>query len=124
VLQAVTHLVGKDLRVVDIFARYGGEEFIVLLPETDLQAVSLTAERLRRQIADHPLHLDHLPITITISLGACVFDPAALVLPPTMETLDLLINLADQALYEAKRAGRNRTVISDAAHKLCSSESA
>jgi len=123
VLQAVAHLVRKFVRVVDIFARYGGEEFILLLPETDRQAVSLTAERLRRQIASQPLNLEESLIKVTISLGAYAFDPTSLVHPPTPETLDLLINLADKALFEAKRTGRNRAVISDTSFKLCSSES-
>ena len=115
VLQAVTDAVRKVLRVVDIFARYGGEEFIVLLPQTTSQGVRHTAERLRCEIADQPLHLEQNRIEITISLGATAFDPSAIPLPPTAETLDLLIKLADQALYEAKRGGRNRVVISDAA---------
>jgi diguanylate cyclase (GGDEF)-like protein len=120
VLQAVTQAVRQVLRVVDLFARYGGEEFIILLPETDLQAASLTAERLRRQIAGQPLHLDQQLIKVTISLGACAFDPSVAILPPTPESLDFLINLADQALYEAKNSGRNRTVMADAGLKLCS----
>ena len=124
VLQAVAHLVRKAVRVVDIFARYGGEEFILLLPETDRQAVGLTAERLRRQIAGRPLNLEENLIKVTISLGAYAFDPTSLFHPPTPETLDLLINLADKALFEAKRTGRNRAVISDTSLKLCSSESA
>lgn len=122
VLQALATSVHQSLRVVDIFARYGGEEFIILLPEANLQAVGLTAEKLRRKIARQPLHLNQSQVKITISLGATAFDPAKLSFLPTPETLDLLINLTDQALYEAKRAGRNQVVFSDAGLVSCSSE--
>jgi diguanylate cyclase (GGDEF)-like protein len=120
VLRVVTDAVRKVLRVVDIFARYGGEEFIVLLPQTTSHGVRHTTERLRSEIADRPLHLEQNRIEVTISLGATTFDPSAISLPPTPETLDLLINLADQALYEAKKAGRNCVVVSDASLVTCS----
>lgn len=122
VLQALSTSVRQSLRAVDIFARYGGEEFIILLPEANLQAVGLTAEKLRRKIADQALRLDQSQVKITVSLGASAFEPAVQPVSPTPETLDHLIKLADQALYEAKRAGRNQVVVSDAGLASCSLE--
>lgn len=115
VLQALAGLVHEGLRAVDIFARYGGEEFIVLLPETDLRAVRLIAERLCRKVAETPLPIEPNHINITISIGAIAFAPSAQPFPSSKkETLDQLIDLADKALYEAKKAGRNRVCISHA----------
>jgi diguanylate cyclase (GGDEF)-like protein len=114
VLQGLVSLVRKVLRAVDIFARYGGEEFIVLLPETDLRVVRSIAERLCCKIAETPLPIEPNHINITISVGASAFDPPAqLSLSSKTGTLDQLINLADKALYEAKKAGRNRACISN-----------
>lgn len=114
VLQALAGLVREALRAIDIFARYGGEEFIVLLPETDLRAVRPIAERLCRKIAETPLPIEPNQINITISVGASAFDPSAKSFPSSKTaTLDQLIDLADKALYEAKKAGRNRVCISN-----------
>jgi len=114
VLQTLASLVREALRTIDIFARYGGEEFIVLLPETDLRAVRPIAERLCRKIAETPLPIEPNHIHITISVGGSAFDPSAQLSPSsTTGTLDKLIDLADKALYEAKRAGRNRVCISN-----------
>ena len=114
VLQTLASLVREALRTIDIFARYGGEEFIVLLPETDLRAVRPIAERLCRKIAETPLPIEPNHIHITISVGASAFDTSAQLSPSsTTGTLDKLIDLADKALYEAKRAGRNRVCISN-----------
>ena len=113
VLQALASLVREALRAVDIFARYGGEEFIVLLPETDLRSVRPVAERLCRKIGETPLPIEPNHINITISVGASAFDPSMQPLPSSKKvTLDQLIDLADKALYEAKKAGRNRVCIS------------
>jgi diguanylate cyclase (GGDEF)-like protein len=113
VLQALANLVRGTLRAIDIFARYGGEEFIVLLPETDLMAVRTIAERLCRKIGETPLPIEPNYINITISLGASVFNPSAQLVPsPKTGTLDQLIDLADKALYEAKKTGRNRVCLS------------
>jgi diguanylate cyclase (GGDEF)-like protein len=114
VLQALSSLVREALRALDIFARYGGEEFIVLLPETDLRAVRPIAERLCRKIAETPVPIEPNPINITISVGVSAFDPPAQSFPSSKTaTLDQLIDLADKALYEAKKAGRNRVCISN-----------
>jgi diguanylate cyclase (GGDEF)-like protein len=108
VLQAIANLVHTSIRAADIFARYGGEEFILLLPETGLEAGVDLAERLRRKIAATPV--PHTPnhIDITVSAGVTTLAYSEQPVSPPPETLDQLINQADQALYEAKKAGRNR----------------
>jgi diguanylate cyclase (GGDEF)-like protein len=119
VLQALARLVRETLRPIDIFARYGGEEFIVLLPETDLIGVRSVAERLCCKIAETPLPIKPNHINMTISIGASAFDPSAQLFPSFQEgILDQLINLADKALYEAKKAGRNRVCISNVVQNI------
>lgn len=82
----------KDMRPSDVLARFGGEEFVVVLPETDMRAGSQVGERLRRNV----------PQDQTCSVGLAVFQPR--------ESADSFIHRADEALYAAKEAGRNRIV--------------
>jgi two-component system cell cycle response regulator len=99
----------KSIRGIDLACRYGGEEFVVIMPETDLAVATTVAERLRREIASEPFAIQRgsRTIEVTISIGiaglAGASDGAADVL-----------KRADQALYRAKRDGRNR-VVPDAA---------
>lgn len=92
---------GSVLRATDSLARFGGEELVVLLPETDLAAALLAAERIRIAIGSHPvLHEDKaIPLTTSIGVAAWRGDE---------ETLAQLLDRADQALYQAKQGGRNR----------------
>jgi diguanylate cyclase (GGDEF)-like protein len=108
VLQAVANVVRASIRTMDVFARYGGEEFILLLPETGLKAGFALADRLRRQVDSTSIPQKNNPIKITVSVGISALEPSVQPLPPSPETLDNLINQADQALYEAKKTGRNR----------------
>jgi len=119
VLQNLACLVRNCLRSNDIFARYGGEEFILLLPETDLQASFVIADRVRLQVAEKPLVVSPDQIKITISAGCSAVDDSVQPLFPTPKTLDLLIDCADKALYQAKRAGRNCIYLSDAGDLVC-----
>jgi two-component system, cell cycle response regulator len=120
VLQELSSLISSALRSVDIFARYGGEEFIALLPETDLQAVSATAERLRRKVAESPFCNRQHHINITISIGVSALDLSVQLPPSQLGTFDQLVNLADQALYEAKKGGRNRVCVRNGDGGYCS----
>jgi diguanylate cyclase (GGDEF)-like protein len=90
------------LRKTDLLARFGGEEFIVLLPETGQREAVRLAERMRAAVAtDVQLPERARTGMVTISLGAVAMSRAT-------PSLDLLIQAADQALYDAKRAGRDR----------------
>ena len=101
VLRKVSQILKSACREEDIVARYGGEEFIILLPETDQDGARSVSQR----IHDSLLKLYSLPDrTITVSIGVACY--------PSCEAKDLteLIRFADQALYDAKRSGRNKTV--------------
>jgi diguanylate cyclase (GGDEF)-like protein/PAS domain S-box-containing protein len=101
VLQHLAAILGETFREVDVVARIGGEEFAVLLPSTDLPRAAVVAERLRAIVAAQVVHFDGERIRYTVSAGvACLDDGEG--------GIDLLLKRADQALYAAKRAGRNR----------------
>jgi len=105
VLQMVARTIRQSLRPSDSVARFGGEEFIVFLPFTPVKQAEVVAERLRSavercQIA--PDHAQSLP-SVTVSLGISTVNSS--------ETVDAAIERADQALYLAKKGGRNRYVI-------------
>lgn len=99
----------KSIRGIDLACRYGGEEFVVVMPETDMAVAAMVAERLRRRIASEPIPIDNgaRSVEMTISIGL-----AALASPE--DTASNILKRADQALYRAKRDGRNR-VVADAA---------
>jgi two-component system cell cycle response regulator len=109
VLREFAIRVRKSIRGIDLACRIGGEEFVVVMPETDMAVAATVAERLRRKIAAEPFPIDQggRAIDVTISIGI-----AALESPHDSATQ--LLKRADQALYRAKRNGRNR-VVADAA---------
>lgn len=92
-------------RAGDVLARWGGEEFILFLPDTDLGQAAAFAERLRQSMADLRITHQQIELQLTASFGVAQRH--------SQTTLEELIKLADQALYEAKRTGRNRIVVSD-----------
>ena len=104
-LKGLVEQLSKIIRAADTLGRYGGEEFIMLMPETDLSAAHILAKRLCEQIAAQPLQTDQGALNVTISIGAAEFDPA------TDRTLMQVVEKADQALYTAKRNGRNRVEV-------------
>jgi diguanylate cyclase (GGDEF)-like protein len=100
VLVETADLLRRNLRGHDLCARWGGEEFLILLPDADQVQAETVAEKLRQLIAHHPFaHQDHR-ISVTLSLGIAAYHPG--------HTADVCIQAADDALYIAKRAGRNR----------------
>ncbi|MDX1401975.1 MAG: PleD family two-component system response regulator [Kiloniellales bacterium] len=108
VLQSLTALLSKHLREFDMIARYGGEEFVIIMSDTDGKVALKVADRLRSIIASQTFAKDALDggLRITISLGcATATDP--------METSESLLKRADDALYKAKKNGRNCTVFSE-----------
>lgn len=103
VIVHLANLAGSCKRASDVLARIGGEEFALLLPETDLSQAETMAERLRREIAAHPIVTASQPILATVSIGIATRSPEVC-------NVSQLMRAADQALYEAKRAGRNRVM--------------
>jgi diguanylate cyclase (GGDEF)-like protein len=99
------------LRETDLAARYGGEEFAVILPRAISEGASLLAERIRQAVADrHIPHLPYHPGIVTISMGVATIHPTG----EGNETM--LIEKADQALYQAKKEGRNQVKSWDGIH--------
>jgi diguanylate cyclase (GGDEF)-like protein/PAS domain S-box-containing protein len=101
VLQQVARQLATTLRKPDIFARWGGEEFICLLPHTDATLAQSAAERLRRAIEALEAAAS---ARVTVSIGVTSLVSAD-------SEIETLIDRADQALYEAKRAGRNKVAL-------------
>jgi diguanylate cyclase (GGDEF)-like protein len=103
VLRAIGRIFDAESRGIDEPARYGGEEFVVALPETGPQGASDVAERIRSAIAREavPLVEGDGALRITASLGAAT-------MPASADSVEDLIAVADAALYQAKRSGKNR----------------
>lgn len=106
VLKAVAHVLRDSLRKVDIGARYGGEEFAVVLEDTTTEDAVRLAERIRERVEALSFDTDQGPFSVTLSLGVATW-------PRDGAGLDELIDAADQALYRAKRGGRNQVVRAD-----------
>ncbi len=104
ILREVAHILQRNLREVDLIGRFGGEEFFLLLIETHFDQALPIASRLRQLVEIHSIRAFDELLTQTISIGMAGF-------PEHGKTLEALIEHADQALYAAKRAGRNRVVI-------------
>src|SRR3954447_13460105 len=94
VLVAAAHAMATHLRAEDQLGRLGGEEFLVLLPDTDANAAGHVAERMRAEVARAPT-----PVPVTVSIGLATWDG---------EAPEELLHRADEALYAAKSAGRDR----------------
>jgi diguanylate cyclase (GGDEF)-like protein/PAS domain S-box-containing protein len=105
VLIQIGKLLLETGRQTDVAARYGGEEFVILLTETDCADAKIVAERLRKLMEGFPIQSDKGDIHFSASFGVAGMGENA-----PSETLDRMISQADQALYEAKRTGRNRVV--------------
>jgi diguanylate cyclase (GGDEF)-like protein len=105
VLKQVAERLGQGLRNVDIVARMGGDEFAVILPEVGPDGLKLVADRLFKSITETPIHLEQLGFPnqkIGVSMGIAVQTENQ------SGDFNKLIRLADESLYKAKKAGRNR----------------
>lgn len=102
-LKGLADILINNLRATDSAARYGGEEFTVILPETSLDAAVKIGERIRNDIASHPLRFMDKKVYLTVSAGVSVF-------PEDSIEKDNLIMAADDALYMAKRTGKNKVI--------------
>ncbi len=104
ILRELAALVKGNVRKEELFARYGGEEFIIVLPETKPDAGLLVAERVRVLVEKHPFQYEGKLYPVTISLGVAATSGEEALTPAD------LIRQADEKLYAAKAAGRNRVV--------------
>jgi diguanylate cyclase (GGDEF)-like protein len=104
VLRGLAEALAAATRSVDLAARLGGEEFAVLLPNTDAEGAEGVAERIQRDLAEMSIPVRDGTLHVTASFGISSF--------PDVAPLGELLNDADRCLYEAKRAGKNRIVVS------------
>jgi diguanylate cyclase (GGDEF)-like protein len=100
ILASAAQHIASRLREPDMFCRYGGEEFVILLPETDQFGAATVAEELRAGLSG--LNLEHREKKLPLTASFGVAD-----ISNQCTTLDVLLALADKALYEAKESGRN-----------------
>jgi diguanylate cyclase (GGDEF)-like protein len=100
-LRRVSRAMRENVRAVDFSARYGGEEFAAILPQVDVSALMVVAERVRAAIEALPAPPDGSQVTV--SIGAAMY-------PDDGTTAEALFKAADERLYEAKHAGRNRVI--------------
>jgi two-component system cell cycle response regulator len=109
VLREFAHRVRKNLRGIDLPCRIGGEEFVVVMPDTNMDVATAVAERVRRKIERDLFAIESgkRSVPVTVSIGAaCIIGRD--------DTVQTILKRADQALFQAKRDGRNR-VVADAA---------
>jgi len=100
VLREATRRMRSNSRTYDALGRLGGEEFLIVAPETDVTGALSQAERLRESVGQEPIDTFEGPVHVTVSLGVAVSGE--------IREADLLLRAADEALYRAKSAGRNR----------------
>lgn len=101
VLRQTAETIKKSVREIDLIGRYGGEEFGVLLIETDESGAFFVAERIRRAVAERVFTAYDESLKVAVSIGCAT-------LSPSINEMDLLVDAADSALYQAKRQGRNK----------------
>lgn len=104
VLKTLGALIRETIRTYDIAARYGGEEFLIIAPSTTATDVLTLAERLRERVESHPFALEKETLALTVSIGVAG-------LCKETNTVTKFIQVADEALYQAKQQGRNRIVL-------------
>ncbi len=100
VLKETVRRVQSVVRSYDVVGRFGGEEFLVILPNADGEIAVRVAERIRAAVASRPVIDGAVSVTVTLSAGVATAE--------AVQAVDALIQSADEALYQAKRTGRNR----------------
>ena len=103
VLRVVSSALTSDVRGIDVVSRYGGEEFLVLMPEIEVDAVQSVGERIRMHISELVVPFQSTSISVTVSVGLAVPNEGD-------DTYESVIKRADDSLYAAKAAGRNRVI--------------
>lgn len=106
VLKEISTRILQTIRRTDMTARYGGEEFIVIMPQTSIEGAYIQAERIRKAIEDKPFEYMGKSVNVTISGGV------AEVVQNEILTVEDLLRIADQCLYQAKRKGKNMIIAS------------
>ncbi|QNI04767.1 GGDEF domain-containing protein [Halomonas sp. SH5A2] len=106
VLTKIAEVCVQSLRPTDVIGRFGGEEFVVALPNTGPDDAHIVAERLKKQVADLPLHEEMEKLCPSVTIGIAIAQTEDV-------DLETLITRADQMLYSGKRNGRNRVVMYD-----------
>ena len=101
VLREVAKRITESVRSYDTVGRYGGEEFVVVLPNCGKAEIAQLAERIRLAISSVPILTDHAKIAVTVSVGATVAAAE-------LRSINDILAAADEALYQAKEAGRDR----------------
>ncbi len=104
VLRRFVELMLSETRTSDVIGRYGGEEFVIGLVECQEDVAVTIAERIRKKVARTPFELQERKASVAVSVGVAT-------LVPEIETVEKLIDRADQAMYEAKQTGRNRVCV-------------
>ncbi|WP_374584011.1 GGDEF domain-containing protein [Pseudoduganella sp.] len=104
-LKHLVKVVKETLRSMDVIARFGGEEFLILLPETTIQAAEATMTRLQRELTRHFFMHENEKVLITFSAGVALRRPN--------ENQTDLVKRADEAMYKAKKSGKNRVVVAE-----------
>jgi diguanylate cyclase (GGDEF)-like protein len=102
VLQEVSKRLAASVRPYDFVGRYGGEEFLIVVPTSDVTGLMGLAERIRKAVESKPVHTEAGEISITASFGVAVSSEE------NPNDAQVLLRLADDALYRAKQRGRNR----------------
>jgi two-component system cell cycle response regulator len=105
VLREFAVRLATNVRAIDLPCRFGGEEFVVLMPDTEVVDAERIADRIRRHVGGSPFRVDSgselLTVTISIGVAATIGET---------DSPEALLKRADEALYEAKAAGRNRVI--------------
>ena len=103
VLKEIANAALQTFRKTDTIFRFGGEEFTVILTETDINQASIPLERFRKTVETLALQYENNTIDVTVSIGACQYND-------TFRTKEEFLHRTDDALYEAKNTGRNKSV--------------
>jgi len=105
VLRNLASLLSETVRSVDVPGRWGGDEFLVVLPDTNLAQAEQLAKRLLERVHKDPARIGRTVLASGLSIGLAEYDKK--------ESVTDLLRRTDQAMYEAKRQGRDRIVTSD-----------
>lgn len=106
ILKQISNAALQTFRKTDTVFRYGGEEFVVILTETDINQAIIPLERFRKTVQTLALNYQGQDVNVTVSIGACQ-------LTSDMSSKEEFLQKTDEALYEAKNSGRNKTVLSN-----------